>query len=134
MEKITSFTYTYCAKGNQEIQAIREKYLPQKESKFDELKRLDKLVQSSGARESLCLGIIGAAVFGMGFCFLIQVIGNGALGMIAGVVLSLIGIAGILLAYPVHRRLFLRAEKKYTPRILALAAELTGGKVEVSKT
>ena len=36
------FRYSYSAKQNEEVQAIRSKYLPQQESKLDELKRLDQ--------------------------------------------------------------------------------------------
>ena len=59
MEQHNSFSYTYSAPENQEVLSIRKKYLPQEESKLDELKRLDHLVQTSGVLESLCAGIGG---------------------------------------------------------------------------
>ena len=60
MEKDTTFIYSYSAKENKEVQEIRKKYLPQEESKLDELRRLDSAVQTSGMMESLCAGIGGA--------------------------------------------------------------------------
>lgn len=60
MEQEKSFHYTYSAKENQEIRDIRQKYLPHEETKLEELKRLDNLVQSAGIMESLCAGIVGA--------------------------------------------------------------------------
>lgn len=66
MEQVKSFHYTYSAKENQEIQNIRKKYLLCKETELDELKRLDNMVQSVGITESLCAGIGGALVFGLG--------------------------------------------------------------------
>lgn len=38
-----TFTYSYSAKRNSEVLEIRKKYLPQEESKLEELKRLDKI-------------------------------------------------------------------------------------------
>lgn len=129
MQKDTFF-YKYSANENEEVMAIRKKYLPREESKLEELKRLDQTVQASGMIESLCAGVAGAAVFGLGFCLVTQMIGNGLIMMILGVVIGIIGIAGMLAAYPIYRMAFDGAKAKYTPRILELAAELTGEKAE----
>jgi len=51
MEKDITFIYSYSAKENKEVQEIRKKYLPQEESKLDELRRLDSAVQTSGMME-----------------------------------------------------------------------------------
>lgn len=48
-----TFSYKYSAVENKEIQEIRKKYLPQSESKLEELKRLDMQVQNAGMAESL---------------------------------------------------------------------------------
>ena len=57
--KENAFSYTYSATCNQEVLSIRKKYLPQEETKLEELKRLDYLVQNFGVTESLCAGIGG---------------------------------------------------------------------------
>lgn len=57
MNQENTFSYKYSEKEAKEIQEIRKKYLPQGESKLDELKRLDRVVQNSGMVESLCIGI-----------------------------------------------------------------------------
>lgn len=118
-----TFHYTYSAKENQEVLNIRKKYLPQEESKLDELKRLDRQVQSSGVTEALCAGIGGCLIFGLGLCLAMEVIGN---AVWLGVVLGLIGAVDMMLAYPVYRKAFEKAKNKYAPRILELTAELTG--------
>ena len=120
-----TFTYSYSAKQNSEVLEIRKKYLPREEGKLEELKRLDYTVQTSGMTESLCAGIGGALVFGLGMCLAMQVIGNGVLLVILGVLLGIVGIAGMLVAYPVYRRVFDRTKQKFTPRILELTAELS---------
>ena len=123
MDRENTFSYTYSAKENQEVLNIRKKYLPQEESKLEELKRLDNLVQTAGIAESLCAGIGGAMIFGLGLCLAMEVIGR----MIwLGVVLGLIGMAGMLFAYPVYRKFFAKAKEQHTPRILHLAEELSG--------
>lgn len=121
MEQQKVFSYTYSAASHQEVLQIRQKYLPQTESKLEELKRLDGLVQSSGVTESLCAGIGGCMIFGLGLC-LAEVIGN----MVwLGILLGLAGMAGMLVAFPVYRKVFNEAKMRYSPRILELAAELS---------
>ncbi len=121
-----TFTYSYSAKQNSEIMEIRKKYLPQEESKLEELKRLDYTVQTSGMIESLSTGIGGALVFGIGMCLAMQVIGNGVLWIAFGVLLGIAGIAGMLSAYPVYCKVFNNTKQKFTPRILELTKELSG--------
>ncbi len=125
-----TFSYKYSAKENAEVQAIRKKYLPKSESKLEELKRLDETVQASGMVESLCAGIGGALIFGLGLCLAMQVIGSGLVMMIIGVPVGIVGMAGMLVAYPVYRKVFSATKEKYAPRILELTAELTGEKTE----
>lgn len=120
-----TFIYSYSAKENKEIQEIRSKYLPREESKLDELKRLDSTVQNSGVLESLCLGIGGALIFGLGLCLAMQVIGESVIAIALGVLLGIIGTAGMIVAYPIHRKIFNRTKAKLTPRILELTAELS---------
>ena len=125
-----TFSYKYSAKENAEVQAIRKKYLPKSESKLEELKRLDETVQASGMVESLCAGIGGALIFGLGLCLAMQVIGSGLVMMIIGVLIGIVGMTGMLVAYPVYRKVFSATKEKYAPRILELTAELTGEKTE----
>ena len=118
-----AFSYTYSATCNQEVLNIRKKYLPKEETKLEELKRLDHLVQNSGVTESLCAGIGGCLIFGLGLCLAMKVIGD--LPWL-GVLLGIVGTAGMIVAYPVNRRFRNKAKAEHTPRILELIAELTG--------
>ena len=121
-----TFSYNYSAKDNAEVRAIRNKYLPKSESKLEELKRLDETVQTSGMVESLCAGIGGALIFGLGLCLAMQVIGSGLVTMIVGILIGIVGIVGMLAAYPVYRKVFTATKEKYAPRILQLTEELSG--------
>lgn len=122
MNHESMFSYTYSAKENQEVLNIRKKYIPQEETKLEELKRLDNLVQNSGLVESLAVGICSSLVFGLGLCFAMEVIGK---AMWLGILLGQMGAVGMLFAYPVYRKIFEKAKRQYAPRILELTAELT---------
>ena len=124
-----TFSYKYSAKENEEIQEIRRRYMPQSESKMDELKRLDKRVQSSGMVEGLTAGISGLLIFGLGMCFSMQVFAEGVLFIILGVFIGIVGAAVMAVAYPIYRKFYKKAKEKYTPRILELVAELSGENV-----
>ena len=123
MSNENSFQYTYSAPENQEVLRIRKKYMPHEETKLEELKRLDSLVQNSGIMESLIQGVGGCLVFGLGFCFTAGVLGN---AMWLGILLGLVGTVGMIFAYPINRKFYNKAKAKHTPRILELTAELTG--------
>ncbi len=123
MEQKEGFSYTYSASVNQEVLNIRQKYMPHEETKLEELKRLDHLVQNSGAVESLCAGVGGCLIFGLGLCFAMQVIGN---AMWLGILLGLIGAVGMIFAYPIKQKVYSKAKAEHTSRILELTIELAG--------
>jgi hypothetical protein len=43
-----------------------------------------------------------------------------------GVILGLVGTAGMLAAFPIYRKIFHKAKSQHSPRILELAAQLSG--------
>ena len=119
--KNINFNYTYSAARNKEVESIRRKYMPEEESKLERLKKLDLRVQTAGTVESLCFGIVGALVFGIGMCFFLAVFAGeawlSALFMIIG---SLIMIP----AYPIYRRIARKTKEELTPEILRLSEEI----------
>lgn len=123
MNNETVFCYSYSAKQNEEVQAIRSKYLPREESKLEELKRLDYQVSSAGLPQSLVVGIVGCLIFGLGMCIALEVLVG---GMVLGTLIGACGMTVMLAAYPVYRTCFRKAKAMHQPRILELAAELCG--------
>lgn len=121
MEKDSTFSYRYSAAENSEVKEIRKKYLPPEENKLDALKRLDHIVQTAGHLPSLCVGIIGCLLFGVGLCFALEVIGK---SMLVGIPFGIIGVACMIVAYPVFRSVSRKVKAEYTPRILKLTEEL----------
>ena len=116
-----TFTYQYSAERNREVESIRRKYMPREESKLERLKKLDARVQNAGVIESLCLGIIGALVFGVGMCFFLDVFMGAAwfsaFFMIVGTIL-------MLPAYPLYKRISKKKKAQHTPEILRLSEEI----------
>ena len=116
-----TFSYNYSAAKNKEVENIRKKYLPREESKLEILKSLDRRVQSAGIIESLCFGIVGVLLFGIGMCF--------GLDVLAGedwltLVFCLIGTAVMIPAYPIYRRISSKTRQKLAPEILRLSEEI----------
>ena len=79
MSNESVFRYRYSAAQNSEVRSIREKYLPRQESKLDELRRLDRRVQSAGLAEALSIGAAGCPLFGLGLCIAMHVLGGSTL-------------------------------------------------------
>ena len=121
-----SFEYTYCAERQQEIEAIRKKYLPKEEDKMEQLRRLDAIPQQKAQTKSLCVGILGALIMGTGMSLAMTDIGAalGSLAMILGVVIGLMGMVLAALAYPVYNRTLTKAQQKIAPEVLRLTEEL----------
>lgn len=119
-----TFSYKYSAKENEEIKEIRKKYLPKSESNLDVVKHLDAQVQKAGVVEALCIGIISSLILGLGMSMAMQVLGNGIAMILLGILVGIIGMAGMLSAYPVYRAQQRKTKEKLSPRILELIDEM----------
>ena len=120
MEKNT-FSYNYSAARNKEVESIRRKYMPREESKLETLKRLDLRVQMAGTIESLCFGIVGALVFGIGMCLFLDVFAGAAW---LSALFMIIGSLIMIPAYPIYRRIARKTKAELTPEILRLSEEI----------
>ena len=119
--KNTTFNYTYSAARNKEVESIRNKYMPREESKLERLKKLDLRVQMAGTLESLCFGIVGALVFGIGMCFFLDVFAGAAW---LSALFMIIGSLIMIPAYPIYRRIARKTKAELTPEILRLSEEI----------
>ena len=121
MENNQSFEFNYCAQEQEEIKKIREKYLPpeERETKMDQLRRLDASVAQKGTVWSLILGIISALVMGVGMCCCM------VWNLFAvGIAIGILGIAGVSMAYPLYSWLVQKERERMAPQILKLTEEL----------
>jgi len=117
-----NFHYSYSAEKQNEIEAIRKKYLPreEQEDKLEQLRRLDAGVTTPGTIAAMALGIVSALVFGVGMCcFLVW--NRFALGAL----LCVVGVVGMLAAPWLYRRLVEKRKQQIAPEILRLTEELS---------
>ena len=117
------FTYTYSAKEQEEIKKIRGKYTPpaKEETPMERLRRLDESATKGAAVVSLIIGILSTLVLGIGMsCVMVW----GEKLFIPGVVIGIIGIAGVIAAYPIYNHMVKRKREKLAPEIMRLSDEL----------
>lgn len=131
MNNNLSFNYTYSAKEQAEIKAIRDKYVSQDkiEDKMTKLRKLDASVTQKATAFSLVIGIIGALVLGFGMslimtdlCILISI--SEDISMILGVVIGVIGLILTSIAYPIYNCIINREREKIAPQIIKITDEL----------
>ena len=116
-----TFEYRYSAKQQEEIEAIRRKYLPKEEDKMEQLRQMDKRVSRKGTIISIIIGVIGCLLLGIGMCCTMEWAGR---WFVPGITIGVIGIVMIALAYPLYERITKKERKKIAPLILKLADEL----------
>ena len=59
-------------------------------------------------------------------CLSMKVIGNGSAVMtVIGIIIGMIGIAGVSVNYPIYRKLLEKRKKKYRFEIMQLAKEIS---------
>lgn len=124
-----TFNYTYSAKEQDEIKAIRKKYAVQEqtEDKITQLRRLDASVTQKATTVSLVVGIIGALIMGIGMSLVMTDIGNilgTTLALVIGIITGIIGIILVCLAYPIYNRTLKKEREKIAPEIIRLTDEL----------
>lgn len=116
-----SFEYTYSAPEQAEIKRIRQKYVSNKENKIEQLRRLDRMATEKGAVVSLVFGILGILLLGIGMSLVLVF---QELYFIPGVILGVIGLVGIILAYPMYTHIIRKERERIAPEIIRLTDEL----------
>ena len=126
MENKEGFEYIYSAAQQQEVEHIRQKYLPMEESKLEQLQRLDASVGQKATMYALIVGIVGALVMGSGMSLCMTDLGAalGNLAFMIGVPLGIAGIALVALAYPVYNTVLKKQRARIAPEVLRLTDEL----------
>ena len=129
MDNNEGFNYTYSAKEQEEIKAIRKKYAASEETedKMTQLRRLDASVYSKASTAALAVGIVGALIMGIGMSLVMTDIGavlGTVLAMIIGISIGVVGIVLVCLAYPIYNRTLKKEREKIAPEILRLTDEL----------
>ena len=131
MKPNDTFNYTYSAKQQDEIKAIRSKYAPpaEAEDKLTRLRRLDAGVTQKATAFALAFGIAGVLVMGSGMSlimtdlYLAHGLGSTA-ALVLGCAIGITGMGLVCAAYPLYNRIVTLQRKKLAPEIIRLTDEL----------
>ena len=126
MENKDSFRFTYSAAQQQEVEHIRQKYLPMEKSKLEQLRKLHRSASQKAQAWSVAVGVMGALVMGSGMSLCMTDLGAalGNLAFMIGVPLGIAGIALVALAYPVYNTVLKKQRARIAPEVLRLTDEL----------
>ncbi|MBQ2901470.1 MAG: hypothetical protein IJE49_06430 [Agathobacter sp.] len=124
MKNSETFEFTYSATQQEEIERIRNKYLPKQESKMDQLIKLDKQAEVPGQIASIVAGVIGLLLLGVGMCC--TMVWNTSMSIfVLGVVIGIIGMTVAGIAYPIYQKVTEKERAKIADQIIALSNELS---------
>ena len=121
-EKKDTFHFSYSAKQQEEIRRIREKYLPGEPDELEHLRQLDRSVTRKATAGALMVGILGTLVLGLGMCCCLVWAER---LFAAGIIIGILGIAGVVAAYPLYGAITKREKTRLAPEILRLADKLS---------
>ena len=121
-----SFEYTYSAERQQEIEAIRKKYLPKEEDKMEQLRRLHSIPTEKAQAASIAIGVLGALILGTGMSLCMTDLGAALehLAMVTGIAVGILGLIMVALAYPLYNWVLRKDRRRIAPEILRLSDEL----------
>lgn len=108
-------------------ESIAKEYAPKDNSKIQALRKLDRKAKLPATIFTYTWGIISALVFGTGMCLGMQVIGSGIIGLVAGIIVGIIGMVGCGINYPIYNKMLENGKKKYAYEIVELAREISEG-------
>ena len=121
-----TFRYTYSAKEQSEVEAIRKKYLPPEENKMEQLRKLDRSATGKAQAWAIALGVIGTLILGTGMSLCMTELSGflGGTAMFIGIPVGLVGIVLVALAYPVYNKILKKERQRIAPEVLRLTEEL----------
>lgn len=105
---------------------LANEYAPKNDSKVIALHKLDTRAKLPATIFTYAFGIISALITGIGMCLSMSVIGNSTtMIFVLGVVIGIIGLAGMGLNYPVYKKMLAKGKQKYAFEIMELAKEIS---------
>lgn len=116
-----TFQYNYSAKEQEEILQIRKKYMPAKEDKMTQLRKLDNKVNEKATIGSIMIGIVGSLILGGGMSLCMVA---GGIWFVPGILIGIIGMAVLGAAYPIYNHVLKKEREKAAPEIMRLTDEL----------
>ena len=109
-------------------ESIAKEYAPKNNSKITALRKLDKKAKMPATVFGYTFGIICTLVAGLGMSLAMKAIGGTPVLTAAGIVIGIIGFAGVGINYPIYKKMLENGKKKYAFEIVELAKEISAGK------
>ena len=109
------------------VQKIRTQYTEKEHTQLDELKALDKKVKKPANVFAYVFGSFSAIVMGAGMSLVMTDVGamiGMAETMVPGIVIGVVGLALVILNYPIYKGILGSRKKKYADKIIALSDKL----------
>jgi hypothetical protein len=104
---------------------LANEYTEKKDSKVVALKKLDKKAKLPARIFGYTFGCVMALVLGIGMCLSMNVIGSGTFMFVLGIVLGIVGIAGVTVNPIIYNKIEQNGKKKYAFEIIELAKDIT---------
>ena len=116
-----TFSYTYSAKQQEEIKQIRSKYMSKEEDKMERLRKLERSVTMKGTMYSIIVGVVGTLILGAGMSMALV---WGDKLFVLGIIVGIIGLAVLVVAYPLFQKITKQEREMIAPEIIKLTEEL----------
>ncbi len=104
---------------------LANEYAPKDTSKVAALRKLDSRAKRPANIFAYTFGVIASLVAGLGMCLAMRVIGSGDAMFVLGIIIGLIGFAGMGINYPIYKKLLESGKSKYAFEIMQLAKEIS---------
>lgn len=105
---------------------LASEYAPKKENKANALRKLDRKAKRPSEIFGYAYGSISALILGLGMCLAMGTLASGASWALPlGVIIGIIGIAGVATTYPLYKTILAKSKKKYAYEIIELAKEIS---------
>ena len=104
---------------------IASEYAPKEDRKIVALMKLNRKAKQGAEIFAYTFGIVSSLILGTGMSMAMGLIGpSGMTGMIVGIIIGLVGIAGVSVNYPIYKKLIAKGKLKYGNDIIRLAKEI----------
>lgn len=104
---------------------LANEYAPKDTSKVVALRKLDSRAKRPANVFAYTFGVIASLVAGLGMCNSMRVIGSGDAMFVLGIIIGLLGFAGMGINYPIYKKLLESGKSKYAFEIMQLAKEIS---------
>ena len=106
-------------------ESIAKEYAPKDNSKIVALKKLDNRAKLPAVVFAYSFGIASALVVGIGMCLAMQVLGSGMAGLVAGIIIGIVGFIGCGVNYPIYKKKLEKGKARYAYEIVELARQIS---------